>query len=184
MKSSLIYNVLAGIANDREKAAVKKWIVARGVNRREFEELKKRFEQDFDAAGRPPEEGLTRIRIRTALRRSKQRLRQQFRAALGFVLVPVTAFILAYAVSLRFHANSRMYTFDHQPIGTIIETLERDYHVRIEVADRALRSCPFSGAFYNEPVEAILRQVSASTHLHLIVGADGMFTLWGNGCSR
>jgi ferric-dicitrate binding protein FerR (iron transport regulator) len=182
MTTSLIFNVLSGLASVSEKAEFEKWLAARQSNRREFARLKERYERDV--AGQRFEEGLTRIRIFVFLRQRKRERWQRVRGVFAFGTGLVVVFFIAYYISLRLQAEPRVYAFEHERLGNIIETFERDYGVRIDVTDPVLRACFFSGVFYNESAEAMVRQIAARSHLGLTLEKKGRFKLSGAGCSR
>lgn len=75
-------------------------------------------------------------------------------------------------------------SFDSSPMATVIDILADYYNTRIELEDKMLAYCRFSGTFENQPLEAILNQIQSelnfvirNTGTEIIISGKGCLTL-------
>jgi transmembrane sensor len=73
------------------------------------------------------------------------------------------------------------FQFKGMPLAAVFQTLEKSYSYSINVSDKAIENCKFTGTFEDASVENILSFVAES--LDLAVTKDGQtFVLQGKGC--
>lgn len=71
--------------------------------------------------------------------------------------------------------------FDKQPIAKVTDILAKYYQAEIEIEDREIAYCLFSGAFEKQPIDTILNQIK--TDLNLVIKQTGSkITFSGKGC--
>jgi len=73
------------------------------------------------------------------------------------------------------------FLFKNTPLAEVFQTIEKSYPYSINVSDRAIENCMFTGTFEDASVEDILSMAAES--LNLVVTKDGQtFVLQGKGC--
>ncbi len=78
--------------------------------------------------------------------------------------------------------KSKRFLFDDTPVGQVIETLERYYHIRIEVENPAILNCTFNGEFVDPELKPLLETLSFG--LNLTVEENGKnYVFSGAGCN-
>jgi ferric-dicitrate binding protein FerR (iron transport regulator) len=71
--------------------------------------------------------------------------------------------------------------FNNQPIAKVTDILAKYYDTEIEIEDRDIAFCRFSGSFEEQPLDTILKQIK--TDLNLVIKQTGSkITFSGKGC--
>lgn len=77
--------------------------------------------------------------------------------------------------------KTRMLLFESTPLSEVVEALNHTYGANITLA-RALRNCPLTVTFENEPLDTILGVLADTYRLRIERGADGRISVEGEGC--
>src|SRR5258706_10143601 len=78
----------------------------------------------------------------------------------------------------------RYHKFENASLADIISTLEKDFDIRIEVEQKKTLTCRFTGTFYNNPAEDIIKIVSDGLNLRRESDKKGGYRLTGRGCGN
>jgi ferric-dicitrate binding protein FerR (iron transport regulator) len=72
-------------------------------------------------------------------------------------------------------------TFNNTPVATVTEILSQYYHTDIELEDKSLALCRFSGIFKDQPMDNVLQKMEADLKI-LVRQAGDTVKISGNGC--
>jgi ferric-dicitrate binding protein FerR (iron transport regulator) len=182
--TSLIYKVLSGKAGQAEKAEVEEWIASSDANKEEYDDIRLLWDQARDTDSSPSDahfyDGFYQIKTLMQRKRRSRKRKKMTSSAVAMAGVIVIGFFLLYPGSGR--ESRRYHKFESASLGDIINTLERDYDIRIGVEQRKILTCRFTGTFYNDPVEDIIETVSTGLNLHWESLREGKYRLTGGGC--
>ena len=183
-KTTLIYKVLAGTAADTEKRELDEWIGRSEANRAEYEDIRLLWE-NTKGTGKDGDDihfydGLDQIRNLMQQRRKRKRRKK---VIVSVVLLVFGAVMFGYLILLPPVLHPFAYQkFENTTLDSVIHTLEQQYRIDIEVDDRKVLACRFTGAFYNQSVEDIVRVIASNLNLTYEVGGEGRYLLTGQGC--
>jgi len=180
-RTALIYKVLSGTAGEAEKAELEKWISESDENRTEYGDIRLLWGHSNEADSDRSHfyDGLFQIKTRMHRKRHHRKRKKMVMASSILMAGFVIAFWLLYSGSGR--ESNRYHKFENASLADIITALEKDYDIRIEVEQRKILTCRFTGTFYNDPVEDIIQAVSGSLDL-AFDRRDGEYKLTGSGC--
>ena len=77
--------------------------------------------------------------------------------------------------------KTRVLLFENTPLSEVVEALNHTYGANLTLA-RALRTCPLTATFDNEPLDTILGVLADTYRLRIERGADGRVAMEGEGC--
>ncbi|SRR5258706_13420421 len=186
-KPSLIYKVLSAKADESEKKELEDWLEQGEENKIEFNDIKLIWENSTDPDQSLPKnqfrEGLTKIK---ALMQTKLKKREQSKrtwALLILLLLGILLFTFVFFLKPQRHKPSGHLQFNNVSLGQVLETLESEYGVHIELADRKLNTCLFTGIFYQtKNVKDVLQLLDEALNLKYTITGEGQYLLTGPGC--
>lgn len=77
--------------------------------------------------------------------------------------------------------KTRVLLFEATPLSEVVEALNHTYGANLTL-DRALRTCPLTATFANEPLDTILGVLADTYRLRIVRSADGRIAIEGEGC--
>lgn len=77
--------------------------------------------------------------------------------------------------------KTRVLLFEATPLSEVVEALNHTYGANLTL-DRALRACPLTATFDNEPLDTILGVLADTYRLRIVRSADGRIAIEGEGC--
>lgn len=77
--------------------------------------------------------------------------------------------------------KTRVLLFEATPLSEVVEALNHTYGANLTL-DRALRTCPLTATFDNEPLDTILGVLADTYRLRIVRSADGRIAIEGEGC--
>jgi len=63
-------------------------------------------------------------------------------------------------------------TFNSTPIATVTDILAEYYNIEIELEDKALAYCLFTGSFDNQPVDIVLNQIQSKLNFNINISGN------------
>ncbi|MDH6058397.1 FecR family protein, partial [Umezakia ovalisporum] len=77
--------------------------------------------------------------------------------------------------------KTRVLLFENTPLSEVVEALNHTYGANLTLA-RALRTCPLTATFDNEPLDTVLGVLADTYRLSIERGPDGRIAIEGDGC--
>ncbi len=74
------------------------------------------------------------------------------------------------------------FIFDHIPLATVTDVLERYFHVKVTLDDRQLAYCEITGTFKTKSIDNILNSIKSELNFE-ITNAGNVITISGKDCS-
>jgi ferric-dicitrate binding protein FerR (iron transport regulator) len=71
--------------------------------------------------------------------------------------------------------------FNNTPVATVAEILSEYYHTDIELEDKSLALCRFSGSFKDQSIDNVLQQMQAELNV-VIRNTGDTISISGIGC--
>ena len=186
-RTTLIYRVLSDKATDTEKKELEEWIALSEANKTEYDDIKLLWQNAKHAGSPGPDfhfyDGLEQIK---ALMRRKHRKRRRKRAVIISTALVLIALMAVAHFFFPYHGSGNesqgYHKFDNEPLDRIIDALEKDYDVQIEVENKGILACRFTGTFYNDPVKDMLHSIADGLSLSCESPQEGEYLLKGKGC--
>lgn len=79
--------------------------------------------------------------------------------------------------------KTRVLLFENTPLSEVVEALNHTYGANLTLA-RALRTCPLTATFDNEPLDTILGVLADTYRLRIERGPNGRIAIEGEGCGQ
>ena len=182
--TSLIHKVLSGKASETERADLEGWIGGSEANKTEYNDIRLLWESGKDTDRSPADahfyEGLDQIKTIMQRKRRNRKRRKMTSSAVAMAAIIGIGFFFLYPGSGR--ESRRYHKFENASLADIISTLEKDFDIRIEVEQKKTLTCRFTGTFYNNPAEDIIKIVSDDLNLRWESDKKGEYRLTGGGC--
>ncbi len=181
-KTTLIFKVLSGAANQDEKAELENWIAQHQGNKAEFNDLKLLWDSaNVDSVDKSVDfyEGLIKIKSRI-----KETLltRRRNRAIMWIGVMGITIVVTIYLFVTSSPANGLL-KFNKTPLTEVIPALEKEFHINIKTGSDEILKCRFTGTFSkNENDLDLVRSLSEAMNLSFEILNDDVYRLTGSGC--
>lgn len=185
-KTKLIFNVLGKQATDSKIAELKARIFAHETIDMNMNQLKLLWNDARKNTGDKPGNSHKQdfLAIKTVIRKKQQK--QKRKRLMLFGLIALTILVIAYLLIKVFspmHGRSgEVMQFNQAPLKQVVADLERKYDINIEVKENLL-DCKFSGSFYNDSPEQIIRVITERIKANYTIGMDRSFRIDGSGCN-
>ncbi len=184
--TSLIHKVLSGKASETERADLEEWIGRSEANKTEYNDIRLLWENAKDTETVRTDvhfyEGFNQIKTLMQRKRRNRKRRKMTSSAVAMAAIIVIGFFFLYPGSGR--ESHHYYKFENASLADIISTLEKDFDIRIEVEQKKTLTCRFTGTFYNNPAEDIIKVVSDGLKLRWESHKKGEYRLTGGGCGN
>ena len=178
----LIYKVLSNTATTDEKAILRKWIKASVENRERYEALKSVWSSGNKVPEANEEEILEESfqKIKHKVQRHLRRKRQRQVVTIGAIATIIAALFIYVTMA----GNSQNHLiFENEPVATVIEFIESKYHVRIDIENKDVMSCPFTGTFYEVELPShLVASIANAVGAKYEVVTEGKYRLIGGDC--
>ncbi|HEV8512749.1 MAG TPA: FecR domain-containing protein, partial [Cyclobacteriaceae bacterium] len=167
-KTSLIYKVLSAQADESEKKELEEWMAQSQENKIEYSNLQLLWEAlthpDPSLPKTQLDEGLSKIRGLMQLKKLKKQNKRFW--AIMLLLIVTLLLVFIFLLHLRSHSRNGHLVFKNISLEQIVKTLEKEYCVRIELENKKISSCPFTGVFYQtKDIEGILETIDKALAL-------------------
>ena len=189
-KVHLIYKVLAGKASETERIELDNWLAKNKDNKIEFDDIKLLFENErSDSVVEQNDhfnDGLLKIKDLMLKKTSKQKHNMAlFTIAVITILVCGGVFIYFFVTQPDSMNSSYYLKFDNASLKVIIDDLEKKYRVKIEVEEKEIMSCRFTGSFYRtESAKDIVESLAAALNLQVESLNNQQYRILGMGCLK
>lgn len=142
----LIYKILANTATDDERILFRKWIKESVEHQERYESLKLIWSSGNKFPEATEEDVLEESfqKVKQKVQRRVKQKRRRHMIAIGAVAVALAFFLLYFKTS----RSSNYLAFHNEPVSTVIESIESKYHIEIDIENKSILPCPFTGTFY------------------------------------
>lgn len=197
-KSWMIDKVLSGKASEREKDELNTWIATDPEIKNDYEDMKLLWDNarrigdiDHDDSFY---DGLRKIEKKINLLRKKGTKIKFYKTMSMIAVLAAIVFTISTALKKHVarttgydHAIDSPYTdnlrFDDATLEKILKTLETKYGIVVEIKDKELLHCRFTGTFYQDVTpDDILYTLAQAMDLEYKMLDSKKYTLKGKGC--
>ena len=188
-RTPLIYKVLSNAASESEKKAMEDWLEESEENKTEFDNVKLLWETSNNPDSSFPKiqmvEGLTKIKalMQPKFMRRERSWRNLVWTAL--LLIGVLMFTDAYLKNVKNKDSRVRLKFNNVSVEEVVKTLEDEYDVRIELDNKKIGACRFTGVFYQaENVDEILQILDQALSFRHQRKQKSEYLVTGTGCQN
>lgn len=184
---SLIHKVLSGEANAEEKRYLKNWKARHQENENEFESIKLLWEHsrhnDHEGSDVEFREVWERIDLRIEQLVHKKKVSARRNKILSVIGPVIFAGLLIYILRIQYQTTTNL-RFDNTTLENVIAALEKELDVNIQVSDKELLNCRFTGIFHGKSSPGdVIRTIAQAMDWEYDVIDSEKFALKGTRCS-
>jgi ferric-dicitrate binding protein FerR (iron transport regulator) len=182
-KSIMMFKVLSGQATELEKKDLDIWITKSDANREEFYDLKLLWESSKEEQRQDNHFYDSLYKIQAKIRQRQSRKRTKFIVWIAPVAIGLTGLLLYFVSPLTQSPDNLR--FNNAPLRLVVDALESKYYIQIEVENKEILTCQFTGSFYmvDNPQDAI-RSICSALNLKYEVISGERYRLTGFGCVK
>lgn len=180
---SIIFKVLEGNASPFEQEYLKNWVTLEYSNQEEFQNIKTLWDNWAVPNKSQQEEilaGLANIKKQIYSRSAANKILKPSTGLLAFTAGLGLSLFLIWVLNKKSPTIPYL-KLNNTAIRQVIQTLHDHWNVTIEVDNKQVLECEFTGTFYNLPAEDVIRTIAGKLGLSLEIDREKKYTLKGTG---
>ena len=185
-KIVLIDKVLSGNASEAEKTELDVWISESEANQIEYQDIKLLWENTNDVNNAEDDDhfydGLQKIK---ASMQSKHKPSIRNKTVIRYAALLSVLIVLVYLFfkNVETKQQSQYIRFDNASLENVVPVLEDQYNIHIEVENKKILGCQFTGTFYQaDSVHDVISSLTGALNLTYVILSDQKYRLIGSGC--